>query len=52
VFALIGQRWRHMSVNLFPVFTPGKMKRMSCLVEKCTQELVHYLDRVRSYELL
>jgi hypothetical protein len=41
-----------MTVNLFPVFTSGKMKRMLCLVEKCTQELVHYLDRARSFELL
>jgi len=39
-------------VNLSPVFTSGKMKRMLCLVKKRTQELVHYLDRARSFELL
>ena len=45
MFTLKGERWRHMRLNLSPVFTSGKMKRMFYLVEKCAQELVHYLDR-------
>jgi cytochrome P450 family 6 len=45
MFTLKGQRWRHMRVNVTPVFTSGKMKKMFCLVEKCAQELVHYLDK-------
>jgi cytochrome P450 family 6 len=45
LLALKGQRWRHMRVNLTPVFTSAKMKRMFYLVENCAKELAHYLDR-------
>jgi cytochrome P450 family 6 len=45
MFTLKGQRWRHIRVNLTPVFTSGKMKMMFCLVKNCAGELSHYLDR-------
>jgi cytochrome P450 family 6 len=45
MFTLKGQRWRHVRVNLTPVFTSGKMKKMFYLVEKCAKELADYLDR-------
>jgi cytochrome P450 family 6 len=45
MFTLKGQRWRHIRVNLTPVFTSGKMKKMFYLVENCAKELAHYLDR-------
>jgi cytochrome P450 family 6 len=45
MFSLKGQRWRHVRVNLTPVFTSGKMKKMFYLVEKCSKELADYLDR-------
>jgi cytochrome P450 family 6 len=45
MFTLKGQRWRHVRVNLTPVFTSGKMKKMFYLVENCAKELADYLDR-------
>jgi cytochrome P450 family 6 len=45
MFTLKGPRWRHIRVNLTPVFTSGKMKKMFYLVKKCAKELDDYLDR-------
>jgi cytochrome P450 family 6 len=45
MFSLKGERWRHVRVNLTPVFTSGKMKMMFHLVKKCAKELADYLDR-------
>jgi cytochrome P450 family 6 len=45
MFTLKGQRWRNIRVNLTPVFTSGKMRKMFYLVDKCAKELVHYLER-------
>ncbi|XP_021930152.1 cytochrome P450 6j1-like [Zootermopsis nevadensis] len=45
MFTLKGQRWRHIRVNLTPVFTSGKMKMMFYLVKNCAKELAQYLDR-------
>lgn len=44
IFALNGQRWRHVRTNLTPVFTSGKMK-MFDLVEICSKDLIHYLGQ-------
>jgi cytochrome P450 family 9 len=46
IFVIKGQRWRHVRLNLTPVFTSAKMKMMFCLVEICGKELVKYLDMV------
>lgn len=43
LFLQKGKRWRHLRVNLSPVFTSGKMKMMFYLVENCGKELAHYL---------
>ncbi|XP_069688236.1 uncharacterized protein [Periplaneta americana] len=45
IFTLKDLRWRHVRVNLTPVFTSGKMKKMFYLVENCGRELRHHLDR-------
>jgi hypothetical protein len=44
MFVIKGKRWRHVIVNLTPVFTSAKMKMMFYLVEICGKELVKYLD--------
>jgi hypothetical protein len=43
LFMIKGQHWRHVRVNLTPVFTSAKMKMMFYLVEICGKELVEYL---------
>lgn len=40
-----GKTWKHLRVNLTPIFTSGKMKMMFYLVENCGKELVRCLDK-------
>jgi hypothetical protein len=49
LFALKGQRWRHVRTNLSPVYTSGKMKMMFYLVDTCGKELADCLDKVSVY---
>jgi cytochrome P450 len=46
MFVMKGKHWRHVRLNLTPVFTSAKMKMMFYLVEICGKELVKYLDMV------
>jgi cytochrome P450 len=46
MFVIKGQRWRHVRLNLTPVFTSSKMKIMFHLVEICGKELAKYLEKV------
>jgi cytochrome P450 family 6 len=48
LFTLKGQRWRELRVNLTPVFTSGKMKKMFYLVDLCCKDLSDFLDRESS----
>ncbi|KAJ4432902.1 hypothetical protein ANN_15158 [Periplaneta americana] len=45
LFLQKGKRWKHLRVNMTPIFTSGKMKMMFYLVENCGKELVHCLDK-------
>jgi hypothetical protein len=48
LFALKGQRWRQIRVNLTPVFTSCKMKNMFYLVLLRCKDLIDFLDRTTS----
>jgi cytochrome P450 family 6 len=41
---LNGQLWRHLRINLTPVFTSRKMKMMFYLVDICSKELADCLE--------
>jgi cytochrome P450 family 6 len=45
LFASKGPRWRQNRVNLTPVFTSGKIKNMFHLMNTCSKDLTHCLDR-------
>jgi len=42
---LNGELWRHIRVNLTPVFTSRKMKMMFCLVDTCGKGLADSLEK-------
>ncbi|XP_069699318.1 cytochrome P450 6j1-like [Periplaneta americana] len=46
LFSLKGERWRHVRVNLTPVFTSGKMKKMFHLVKICSDQLLQHLEKI------
>ncbi|PSN49666.1 hypothetical protein C0J52_24286 [Blattella germanica] len=45
IFALRGQKWKHVRTSLTPTFTTGKMKNMFYLVDKCGQQLVLFIEK-------
>jgi hypothetical protein len=49
LFVIKSQRWRHWRINLTPVFTSGKMKKMFYLVDTCGKELAECLDKASYY---
>lgn len=45
LFSLKGQKWRYIRGILTPSFTSVKMKKMFCIVNNCSLELVDFLVR-------
>nr|Q964R1.1 RecName: Full=Cytochrome P450 6j1; AltName: Full=CYPVIJ1 [Blattella germanica]AAK57913.1 cytochrome P450 CYP6J1 [Blattella germanica] len=50
IFALRGQKWKHVRTSLTPTFTTGKMKNMFYLVDKCGQQLVLFIEKFAKAE--
>jgi cytochrome P450 family 6 len=45
LFTIKGKRWRQVRTKLTPVFTSGKMKTMFYLVNFCSMDLTHFLEK-------
>ncbi|KAJ9594224.1 hypothetical protein L9F63_014384, partial [Diploptera punctata] len=44
IFALKGQKWKHVRTGMTPIFTSGKMKKMFEIISKTAHELEEHLD--------
>lgn len=45
LFNLTGQRWKSIRSKISPIFTSGKLRRMTILMNECTKLLDKYLER-------
>ncbi|KAK7789576.1 hypothetical protein R5R35_007509 [Gryllus longicercus] len=50
LFVIKGELWKYLRINVSPLFTSGKMKKMFHLVVKCDEQMVEYINKAYEKE--